>query len=135
MILFFRVDIPHIFLPALLGQDIVHRLKGSCHGVIHVIIAVLSVPSHTVKVLILVQIRNHLVNLTVCVKIRRICLLHFFPVRIQHIFFAVDHTHLNQFFRRQTDALVIRQIPEGIILIAEIFQTFLLYKNPSQLDS
>ena len=56
VILFLRIYAPDILLVFSAAQDVVHGLEGGGHGVIHVIVAVLTVTTYAVEVLEGVQI-------------------------------------------------------------------------------
>ena len=51
VILFLRIYAPDILLVFSAAQDIVHGLEGGGHGVIHVIVAVLTVTTYAVEYL------------------------------------------------------------------------------------
>ena len=50
MVFFFRVDIPDIGLVSLSGENILHCLKRSYHGVIDIVVPMLSITSYTVQI-------------------------------------------------------------------------------------
>ena len=51
VILFLRIHAPDILFILSAAQDIVHSLEGGSHGMIHVVVAVLTVTAYAVQVL------------------------------------------------------------------------------------
>ena len=80
------IYLPDILSGRLSGKNVVHGLEGRSHGMIHIIVPVLSVSSNTVQILHLVQPSRQLIHLPVGAIVGRIRLFHLLLVKIQHIF-------------------------------------------------
>ena len=77
MIFFFCIDIPDIVLIGLSGFDCLCRFHGGKHGMIHIVVSMLTISADTVKIFITVKAFDQFVNLSIRIKISRICFLTF----------------------------------------------------------
>ena len=123
VILFLRIYAPDILLVFSAAQDVVHGLEGGGHGVIHVIVAVLTVTTYAVEVLEGVQILDQVIHMIVGIEVCRICLLYTLSVGIQHVLLAGDDAHLYQLGDTELHPLLFTHVPILIALTAEILQT------------
>lgn len=60
---------PDVFLGRLAGLDIVNGLDGGCHGVIHVVVAMLAVAAHAIQVAETVKIIDDLVDTVIRIEV------------------------------------------------------------------
>lgn len=72
MILLLCIDIPYGIPVCKPVFEAFHCFKSCHHGVVHIVVPVLSVAANTVKVLKSIQEIDHFANLAVCPKRKRI---------------------------------------------------------------
>ena len=122
MIFFFRVYAPDICLGAFSRGNGTDGFYRRHYGVIHIVIAVLTVSAETPEVFYAVQICADLVKLIVCAEICGISLLYLYADAVEHIFF-VDNADLCKLIRGEGNKIAVTHIPVFVALVAEIFQT------------
>ena len=82
MVLLVGIYIPYIGLVMNIIYNVIHCLKRRYHGMIHIVISVLSVSANTVQIIKGVQIFNNLIHMGISVKISRISLLNPLPMSV-----------------------------------------------------
>ena len=108
MIFFFGIYVPDIILCFFTGKNIIYGFKRCTHGMVDIIISVLTVSSHTIKVRNAVKILSQLIHMLICIKISGICLLDTLNMIINNVAFTVDKLHLYHFAYSEPAEIVIR---------------------------
>ena len=123
MVFLFRIDIPDIILILNTADDIFDRFKGRHHGVVYIVVAVLSVPADAVKVIDGFQIIYQRIDFLVSVELSRIRFFYSFYMEIHDIFWTVDQSHAEDFLYGKFGKLFIRHCPVLIAFRNKIFQS------------
>ena len=76
------------------GQNVLNCLKGGYHGMVDVVISVLSVTTYTVKIVDALQVFHQLIHLVICIEVIGIRLLHLFHMGIQYHIRAVNEAQI-----------------------------------------
>ena len=90
---------------------------------IHIIVTMLSVTSHTVQIGYRIQMIYEPVNLLIGIKICGICLFHPLHMAVKHILPAVYEIQSDHLLYRILNKIRISHIPEIIIFLYKILQT------------
>ena len=89
---------------------------------IHVVVAVLAVTADTVQITEGIKVFHELRHAVVRVEVGRIRLLHALTMGIDHVLRAVDDLHAGELLDGELLRLLLRHVPEGITLLAEVFK-------------
>ena len=121
MIIAFGVDLPDVVFCVNAVYDVADAFHGGEHGVIHVVVAVLSVASDAVEVGDCVEESAHFVETVVAAVVGGICLADF-DLNGVHDTFGLYYADMLEFGYRHFDEFVPGHLPQVVAFGAEIFE-------------
>jgi len=121
MIFAISVDSPDIVFAADTADDILNRRHSGQHGVVLVVVFVHAIAADEEKVLKPVSIVPNYVEAVIRAKIGRISFGNANHMRVFD-FLSLENADLRNFVDGQARHLIVIELPQGIGLVAEVFQ-------------